>query len=104
MPWTYVLNDLNIEKIVGTFSTIKLQKTYLKEFRTEKVIKRKGDKLYVTWKWMVWMSECFTKPNLFGVNVKVKLDLYNYATQTGLNATGVAKKYDWANLESEVDK
>ena len=50
MPWTYVLNDLNIEKIVGTFSTIKLQKTYLKEFRTEKVTKRKGDKLYVTWK------------------------------------------------------
>ena len=50
------------------------------------------------------MSECFTKPNLFGVNVKVELDLYNYATQTGLNATGVAKKYDLANLESEVDK
>ena len=50
------------------------------------------------------MSECFTKPNLFGVNVKVELDLSNYATQTGLNATGVAKKYDLANLESDVDK
>ena len=33
--------------IVGTFYKTELQKTNQKEFRAEKVIKRKGDKLYV---------------------------------------------------------
>ena len=32
------------------FTKKKLQKTNQKEFRVEKVIKRKGDKLYVKWK------------------------------------------------------
>ena len=50
VPWTYVINDLNGEKIIGTFYEKELQKTTQKEFRTEKVIKRKGDKLYVKWK------------------------------------------------------
>ena len=39
-----------IEEIVGTFYENKLQKTNQKEFRIEKVIKRKGDKLYIKWK------------------------------------------------------
>ena len=47
MLWTYVINDLNREEIVGTFYKKKLQKTNQKEFRTEKVIKRKGDKLHM---------------------------------------------------------
>ena len=42
IPWTYLINDLNGEEIIGTF--------YEKEFRIEKVIRRKGDKLYVKWK------------------------------------------------------
>ena len=42
-------NALNGEEIVGTFYENELQKTNQKEFRTEKVIKRKGDKLYVKW-------------------------------------------------------
>ena len=50
VPWTYVINDLNGEEITGTFSEKELQKTNQKEFRTEKVTKRKGDKLYVKWK------------------------------------------------------
>ena len=48
--WTYVINDLNGEEIIGTFYENELQKTSQKEFRIEKVIKRKGDKLYVKWK------------------------------------------------------
>ena len=44
---TYVISDLKEEKIVGTFYEKELQKTNQKEFRVEKVIKRKGDKLYV---------------------------------------------------------
>ena len=48
--WTYVINDLNGEEIIGTFYENELQKTNQKEFRIEKVIKRKADKLYVKWK------------------------------------------------------
>ena len=50
VPWTYVINDLNGEEIIGTFYEKELQKTNQKEFRIEKVIKKKGDKLYVEWK------------------------------------------------------
>ena len=47
MPWTYVISNLNGEEIVVTFYEKKLQKTNQKEFRAEKVIKKKGDKQYV---------------------------------------------------------
>ena len=47
VPWTYVINDLNGEEIIGTFHEKELQKTNLKEFRIEKVLKNKGDKIYV---------------------------------------------------------
>ena len=50
VPWTYVINDLNGEEIIGTFYENELQKTNQKEFRIEKVLKKKGDKLYVKWK------------------------------------------------------
>ena len=50
VPWTYVISDLNDEDIVGSFYEKKLQKTDQMEFRIEKVIKKKGDKLYVKWK------------------------------------------------------
>ena len=50
VPWTYVINDLNDEEIIGTFYGKELQKTNQKEVRIEKVIKRKEDKLYVKWK------------------------------------------------------
>ena len=50
VPWTYVINDLNREESTGTFYENELQKTNQKEFKTEKVIKQKGDKLYVKWK------------------------------------------------------
>ena len=50
VPWTYVISDLNGEEIAGTFYGKELEKTNQKEFRVEKVIKRKSDKLYVKWK------------------------------------------------------
>ena len=49
-PWTYVINDLNGEEIIGTFYEKESQKTNQEEFRIEKVIRRKGDKLYVKWR------------------------------------------------------
>ena len=50
VPWTYDINDLNGDEITGTFYEKELQKTSKEEFRIEKVIKRKGDKMYVKWK------------------------------------------------------
>ena len=44
VPWTYVINDLNGEEITGSFHEKELQKTSQKEFRIEKVLKRKDDK------------------------------------------------------------
>ena len=48
--WTYTISDLNGEKVIRTFYEKELQKTNQKEFTIEKVLKRKGDKLYVKWK------------------------------------------------------
>ena len=56
------------------------------------------------------MSEYFPKPNSLGANLKVELDLSNYARKADLkNATLVdtlnfAKKNDLANLKSHIDK
>ena len=50
VPWTSVINDLNGEESTGTFYENELQRTNQQEFRIEKVIKKKGDKLYVKWK------------------------------------------------------
>ena len=47
IPQTYVINDLNGEEVFGPFYEKELQKTNQNEIRIEKVIKRKGDKLYV---------------------------------------------------------
>ena len=50
VPWTYVLNDLNGEEIIGTFYENELQKTNKKKFRIKKLLKKKGDMFYVKWK------------------------------------------------------
>ena len=56
------------------------------------------------------MGEYFPKTNSLRANIKVKLDLSNYATETDLkNVTGVDTSYfdirtDLANLKSDVDK
>ena len=43
VPWTYVIDNLKGEEIIGTFYKKELQNPNQKEFRVEKVIKRKGD-------------------------------------------------------------
>ena len=56
------------------------------------------------------MSEYFQEPKSLIGNLKVELDLSNYATKADLkNATGVdrstfAKKVKLANLKSNLDK
>ena len=42
-----MINDLNNEEIIGSFYEKEFQKTNEKEFRIEKVLKRKVDKLDV---------------------------------------------------------
>ena len=50
VPSTYVISDLNGGKIAASFYEKQLQKISQEKFRIEKVIKRKGNKLYVKWK------------------------------------------------------
>ena len=45
MPWTHVISDLR-----GELKKNCKKKKNQKEFRVDKVIKKKGDKLYVRWK------------------------------------------------------
>ena len=47
LPWTYVISDLNGEKITGSFYERELQKSIQEKFRIEKVLERKESKLYV---------------------------------------------------------
>ena len=56
------------------------------------------------------MSECFPKLKSFAANLKVELDLSNYATKTDLNNAAGAdtsdflKNTDLARAKSDVDK
>ena len=50
VPWTYVINDVNGDEIIGPFYEKELQKTNQQKLRIDKIIKGKGDKLYVKWK------------------------------------------------------
>ena len=45
-----MISDLNDEEITGSSYEKELQNTSQEKFRIEKVLKRKGDKLYVNWK------------------------------------------------------
>ena len=47
MLLTNVSSDLNGEETVETFYEKEFQNTNQKKFRVEKVVKKKGDKLYV---------------------------------------------------------
>ena len=48
--YSHLINDFNGKEIIGTFYEKELQKTIQEEFRKEKVIKKKGNKLYAKWK------------------------------------------------------
>ena len=71
VPWTYVINDHNGEEIIGTFYKKELQKTNQQEFRIEKVIKRKGDRLYVKWKGYSHLIAGFIKKIWYNIIIRV---------------------------------
>ena len=104
VPWTYAINDLNGEEIIRTFYENELQGTTQQEFRIEKALKKKGDKLYVKWK---GYDNSF---NIYGGYINVKVHLSNYATKadikniTHIDTSSFAIKTSLANLKSEADK
>ena len=56
---------MNGEEIIGSFYEKELQKTNQKEFRIEKIIKKKGDKLFVKWKgYDSWFNSWLDKSDL----------------------------------------
>ena len=53
VPWTYIISNSNGKEIVRTFHEQELQKPspkLEKNFRDEKFIKKRDDKLYFKWK------------------------------------------------------
>lgn len=50
-PWIYKIEGLDCDQINGAFNEQELQEISQSELRSEKVFKKKGDKLYVKWKW-----------------------------------------------------
>ena len=118
MPYAYVFSDLNSEEIVEMYQEKELQKSNQKDFRVEKVIKRKRNKIYVKWndynnsfnRWidkkiLLYKMSYFPVPYTYSKNkIEVELDLANYATRSdSKNATSIgtsqfAKKVDLANL------
>ena len=96
----YVISDLKGKEIISTFYKKELKKINQKQFRVQKVIKRKGDKVYVKWKsydssfnrWIdkkdiVQMNEYFPERESSEEKVKVELDLSNYTTKADLKKT-----------------
>ena len=97
------------------FHKKELQKTNQKEFRVEKEKKRKGDKLYVTWKgydssFNSWIDKkdsinelIFSRTEIFRRDSEIwigtKADLKN---ATDVDLSKFAKKVDIANLKSNV--
>ena len=60
-----MISDLNGEEIAGSFYEKELQKTSQEKLRIEKVLKRKGDKLYVKWReYDNRFSSCIDKKDL----------------------------------------
>ena len=65
VPWTYIVSELNGEEITGVFYEKELQKSSQEEFRIEKVLKGKGDKLHVKWKgYDSHFNSCIDKKDL----------------------------------------
>ena len=74
--WTYVIDDLNSEEIIGTFYEKELLKTNQNEFRIEKVTRRKDDKLYIKWKGYDSLFNNWIDKKRFSVILLISIPLY----------------------------
>ena len=118
VPWTYGLSMISMVK-----KLLELQQ----EFRIEKVIKRKGDKLYIKWKgydnsFNSWIDKkdlawfyCIKNESVFSKTVwticgdiNVKVDLWSYATKADnknishVHTSSFALQINLACLKAEV--
>ena len=106
LPWTYFISDRKGGELLRMFYEKELQKTNQKEFRIEKIIKRKSDKLYVKWKgydnsfnsWIdkkdiaITKMSCFPPYGYSKNKTEVEFVTSKYATKSDLkNVTGVDK-------------
>ena len=64
-PWTYVTSDSNGESITVSFYEKELQKTNQEKSRIEKVLNRKGDKLYVNMDLIIHLIVGLMKKTLY---------------------------------------
>ena len=126
-PKFKVVDHVRISKYKNIFAKGYTPNWSEEEFRIEKVIKQKGDKIYVKWKgydnsfssWIdkkrpnkyIKMSQYFPKSyEPFGGDINVKVDLSNYATKTDLknishiDVSSYALKPNLVSLKTEVDK
>ena len=60
------------------------QKQIKNSLELKKVVKKKGDKLYVQWKGYDSSFNSWVEPKSLGGRVKVDLDLFNYAIKSDL--------------------
>ena len=122
--WKYVTKDLTGENIIGKFYEKELQKLNQIEFKVQKVINLKDDKLYLTWKsydnslntWIdknisVYKMTHYPEVDNDSRNwMKVKMGFPNYATTSEVKKAGVdisdftKKRVDWASLKANKDK
>ena len=86
---------------MGSFYEKELQKTDQKEFRIEKVIKKKGDKLYVKWKGYHNSFNSWIDKKDITQEDATKEDLKNI---THVDTKFFALKTNLSALKTEVDK
>ena len=111
---TCIISDLICEEIDGTFYKKELQKTNEREFKVEKIIKRKSDKQYVRQKgYDNSFSSLIDKKDVeqeYKNKLYIELDLSNYVTIVDLkgarelDTSTLAAKFDLVSLKAEVDK
>ena len=114
---------LTDKKLLDFFYEKELQKTNEKEFGIEKLIKRKGKKLYAKWKsydnsfkswidkkWYSYIKWVIFQNGTLIKQIESELDLSNHAKKpdlknvTGADSSQFAQKYNLANLKSDVDR
>ena len=78
-----LLMILIVKKLFEHFRKKSRKKTKQQKLRIRKVTKKKGNKLYVKWKFpFLKMSQYFLKPyEPFDGDINFKVDLSNYATK-----------------------
>ena len=99
-----------VNKLIGKFYEKEIQKINQQEFRIEKVIKRKDDKLCVKWKGYDNSFNSWIDKKDLKIVIDKKVDLSNYATKTDIkniahiDTSSFALRTNLSSLKTEVDK